>query len=282
MDQEVARTLDELERKIGELERTLGAMGSGEERLLAAGDGAGAIASAGRAATQQDAAEEGPHAQAVPAGRIIDESLEARGTGAHPQPAPGAAAGVPSAEALLRFRRRLERSAAELTHEYDELLGRLSYAAVSAPPPPTISFARGAPSLDIIDVQGLRDAAARAFDSDPGGATAYGTAIGYPRLRSWIAERHGVESECVIVTNGSMQADAANLRPHAALAARTRRPHPRHRAGARRHRRRRARTAARGRRAPGARAHHPQLSEPRGLHALAGEARATARAGRAL
>jgi DNA-binding transcriptional MocR family regulator len=75
-------------------------------------------------------------------------------------------------------------------------------------PGSTISFARGAPSLDIIDVAGLREAATRAFANDPAGSTAYGTAVGYPRLRSWIAERHGVEPECVLVTNGSMQADA--------------------------------------------------------------------------
>jgi 2-aminoadipate transaminase len=72
----------------------------------------------------------------------------------------------------------------------------------------TISFARGAPSLDIVDVQGLKDAAARAFESDPAGTTAYGTSIGYPRLRTWIADKHGVEPERVLVTNGSMQADA--------------------------------------------------------------------------
>jgi 2-aminoadipate transaminase len=72
----------------------------------------------------------------------------------------------------------------------------------------TISFARGAPSLDIVDVQGLKDAAARAFESDPAGTTAYGTSIGYPRLRAWIADKHGVEPERVLVTNGSMQADA--------------------------------------------------------------------------
>ncbi|HEX4115644.1 MAG TPA: PLP-dependent aminotransferase family protein [Solirubrobacteraceae bacterium] len=71
-----------------------------------------------------------------------------------------------------------------------------------------ISFARGAPSLDIVDVQGLKDAAARAFESDPAGTTAYGTSIGYPRLRAWIADKHGVEPERVLVTNGSMQADA--------------------------------------------------------------------------
>jgi 2-aminoadipate transaminase len=38
--------------------------------------------------------------------------------------------------------------------------------------------------------------------------TAYGTAIGYPPLREWIAERHLVDPSNVIVTNGSMQADA--------------------------------------------------------------------------
>ena len=115
---------------------------------------------------------------------------------------------TPSAAELLRFRDRLERTARELTHDYDELLGRITYAAVPTPTGPTISFARGAPSLDIVDVQGLRDAAGRAFESDPAGTTAYGTSIGYPRLRAWIADRHGVDPERVLVTNGSMQADA--------------------------------------------------------------------------
>ncbi len=72
----------------------------------------------------------------------------------------------------------------------------------------TISFARGAPSLDIVDVEGLSEAAARAFANDPAGTTAYGTSIGYPKLRAWIAARHEVEPERVLVTNGSMQADA--------------------------------------------------------------------------
>jgi 2-aminoadipate transaminase len=72
----------------------------------------------------------------------------------------------------------------------------------------TISFARGAPSLDIIDVEGLRAAADQAFTADPGGMTAYGTAVGYVPLREWIAEHHGVPPEQVLVTNGSMQADA--------------------------------------------------------------------------
>lgn len=72
----------------------------------------------------------------------------------------------------------------------------------------SISFARGAPSLDIVDVAGLKAAAARAFDADPAGITNYGTALGYPPLRQWIAERYGVAVEQVLVTNGSLQADA--------------------------------------------------------------------------
>jgi DNA-binding transcriptional MocR family regulator len=71
-----------------------------------------------------------------------------------------------------------------------------------------ISFARGAPSLDIVDVQGLKAAAARAFDADPAGMTAYGTSVGYLPLRKWIADKHGVSPDQVIVTNGSLQADA--------------------------------------------------------------------------
>ncbi|MDQ3588041.1 MAG: PLP-dependent aminotransferase family protein [Actinomycetota bacterium] len=71
-----------------------------------------------------------------------------------------------------------------------------------------ISFARGAPSLDIIAVDQLKAAADRAFASDPSGAFSYGTAAGYGPLLEWIAARHGVVEEQVIATNGSMQADA--------------------------------------------------------------------------
>jgi 2-aminoadipate transaminase len=75
-------------------------------------------------------------------------------------------------------------------------------------PQASISFARGAPSLDIVDVGGLRAAAERAFSEDPGGAFSYGTSGGYAPLREWIAERHEVDPERVVVTNGSMQAAA--------------------------------------------------------------------------
>ena len=72
----------------------------------------------------------------------------------------------------------------------------------------TISFARGAPSLDIVDVEGLKASALEALSEDPGGATGYGAASGYGPLRSWIAKQHGVDEDQVVVTNGSMQADA--------------------------------------------------------------------------
>ncbi|SER76715.1 PLP-dependent aminotransferase family protein [Actinokineospora terrae] len=71
-----------------------------------------------------------------------------------------------------------------------------------------ISFARGAPSLDIIDVDGLKAAADAALTKDPGAALGYGTAVGYLPLRKRLADLHGVAENQVLVTNGSMQADA--------------------------------------------------------------------------
>src|SRR5919201_261111 len=49
-----------------------------------------------------------------------------------------------------------------------------------------ISFARGAPSLDIIAVDDLRAAADRAFTVDAAGTFAYGTAVGYRPLSDGI------------------------------------------------------------------------------------------------
>jgi 2-aminoadipate transaminase len=290
VDEDIAKTLSELERKLRELERMLSSMGeasaasptagtSGGARAAheqaPAGDSPGESSPAGSAPADPQPvtpspgpgpryslpAEQAPQAVAHPAGdsRLVDEALErpqaphvplapqaaaptpdasarpeapatpeasamprvepkASATAEAPshvgwqarsarRPPPGAE-GAPAAAELLRFRDRLEQTAQELTHDYDELLGRITYAAVPAANGPTISFARGAPSLDIVDVPGLRDAAVRAFESDPAGTTAYGTSIGYPRLRAWIADRHGVEPERVLVTNGSMQADA--------------------------------------------------------------------------
>jgi 2-aminoadipate transaminase len=211
VDQDVAKTLGELERKLLELERTLTAIGRGEE----SGEDASPVPAYSEQPRRKAPSDEGS--------RLVDEAIE-QGAASHARRTTAAVhasrrAGLgqtparsanqsPSAEEMLRFRDRLEQTARELTHDYDELLGRLRFATVSAPASATISFARGAPSLDIVDVDGLRDAAARAFDSDPAGMTAYGTSVGYARLRAWIADRHGVEPERVLVTNGSMQADA--------------------------------------------------------------------------
>jgi DNA-binding transcriptional MocR family regulator len=71
-----------------------------------------------------------------------------------------------------------------------------------------ISFARGAPSLDIVDIAGLKAAASRAFELDPAAVAGYGPAAGYGPLREWIAARYHVDVEQVLVTNGSLQADA--------------------------------------------------------------------------
>ncbi len=72
----------------------------------------------------------------------------------------------------------------------------------------TISFSRGAPSLDLIPIEDLKESAIAAFSSDPAGTFGYGTAVGYQPLREWIAMQHGVDADRVIVTNGSLHACA--------------------------------------------------------------------------
>jgi 2-aminoadipate transaminase len=70
----------------------------------------------------------------------------------------------------------------------------------------TISFARGAPSADILPADAVREAAARALESDWQRALSYGTGVGHPGLCEWVAELHGVKPEQVMITNGSMEA----------------------------------------------------------------------------
>jgi 2-aminoadipate transaminase len=76
----------------------------------------------------------------------------------------------------------------------------------------TISFARGAPSADILPHDAVREAAARALESDWEKALSYGTGRGHSGLCEWIAELHGVQAEQVMVTNGSMEAAALLFR----------------------------------------------------------------------
>ena len=77
-----------------------------------------------------------------------------------------------------------------------------------------ISFARGAPSADILPADAVREAAARALESDWKRALSYGTGIGPSRaLRVDRSELHGgIDAEQVMVTNGSMEAAALLFR----------------------------------------------------------------------
>src|SRR4029079_14698029 len=56
----------------------------------------------------------------------------------------------------------------------------------------TISFARGAPSADILPHEAVREAAARALESDWEKALSSGTGRGHLGLCEWIAELHAV------------------------------------------------------------------------------------------
>jgi len=77
----------------------------------------------------------------------------------------------------------------------------------------TISFARGAPSADILPVEAVREASAKSLEGDWERALSYGTGIGHPDLCAWVArEFHGIETEQVMFTNGSMEAAALLFR----------------------------------------------------------------------
>jgi 2-aminoadipate transaminase len=72
-----------------------------------------------------------------------------------------------------------------------------------------ISFARGAPSADILPVEAVREAAQRALADDWKRALSYGTGIGHPGLCEWVAERHDLpDPSQVMIANGSLEAGA--------------------------------------------------------------------------
>jgi DNA-binding transcriptional MocR family regulator len=76
-------------------------------------------------------------------------------------------------------------------------------------PAELISFARGAPSSDILPVEAVREAAIAALHDDWERALSYGTGIGHPGLCEWVAERHGIDDPArVMITNGSLEAAA--------------------------------------------------------------------------
>jgi 2-aminoadipate transaminase len=68
-----------------------------------------------------------------------------------------------------------------------------------------ISFARGVPAPECLPVEELADCARAAVERDGARVLSYGTGSGYPPLREWLGERHGVDPGRVLVTNGSLQ-----------------------------------------------------------------------------
>lgn len=69
----------------------------------------------------------------------------------------------------------------------------------------TIAFARGVPAPEMLPVDDLRAAAARAFDRDPVRVLSYGTGAGWEPLRARLATEHEVTHSRVVVTPGSLQ-----------------------------------------------------------------------------
>ncbi len=68
-----------------------------------------------------------------------------------------------------------------------------------------ISFARGIPGPDLLPTEEFAECARRAGERDGARALNYGPPSGYPPLREWVAERHGVAPERVVLTTGSLQ-----------------------------------------------------------------------------
>jgi DNA-binding transcriptional MocR family regulator len=70
--------------------------------------------------------------------------------------------------------------------------------------PAPISFARGAPAPELIPAADLAECAYAVARRDGDRVFAYGPGGGYPPLREWIAERHGVEPARVVLTMGGL------------------------------------------------------------------------------
>lgn len=68
-----------------------------------------------------------------------------------------------------------------------------------------ISFARGAPGLELIPADELADCAHAVARREGAKVFAYGPGAGYAPLREWIADRHGVSPGRVVLTVGGLQ-----------------------------------------------------------------------------
>jgi len=72
--------------------------------------------------------------------------------------------------------------------------------------PEVISLAGGLPAAESFPVAAVASATARILQADGPRALQYSTTEGYEPLRRWIAGRHGVAADQVLVTQGSQQA----------------------------------------------------------------------------
>jgi DNA-binding transcriptional MocR family regulator len=67
-----------------------------------------------------------------------------------------------------------------------------------------ISFARGAPSPELIPAHALAECAAAVAEREGAAVFGYGVAGGYGPLREWVAQRHGVTPGRVVLTVGGL------------------------------------------------------------------------------
>lgn len=74
---------------------------------------------------------------------------------------------------------------------------------MSAPRP--ILFTRGVPPVEAFPVEEVADCAAAALRNDPNILLQYGKSAGYLPLRNLLADRHGLDVEQVLISNGSLQ-----------------------------------------------------------------------------
>ena len=101
----------------------------------------------------------------------------------------------------MQFASRLDNVETSAIRELFKLLGT----------PGIISFAGGFPDSEMFDVEGLKEASAKALAEEPGGALQYGATEGYEPLRTQLSafmKTKGVEVDPsgLIVTTGSQQA----------------------------------------------------------------------------
>lgn len=101
----------------------------------------------------------------------------------------------------MKFADRLDNVETSAIRELFKLLGK----------PGIISFAGGFPDSAMFDVEGLKEASAKALNDEPGAALQYGATEGYNPLREQLSAFMGtkgveVNPEGLIVTTGSQQA----------------------------------------------------------------------------